>query len=66
MITSKPAASASGSPANGFVDTTTAHGKLALGMFALMAEYQAAATVRVASPRSCALGNCAASAPGSA
>lgn len=27
---------------NGVVDTTTAHGKLVLGMFALMAEYEAA------------------------
>ena len=27
---------------NGIVDTTTAHGKLAFGMFALMAEYEAA------------------------
>ena len=27
---------------NGIVDTTTAHGKLVFGMFALMAEYEAA------------------------
>jgi DNA invertase Pin-like site-specific DNA recombinase len=26
---------------NGIVDTTTAHGKLVFGMFALMAEYEA-------------------------
>ncbi|BAS18404.1 transposon Tn552 resolvase (plasmid) [Arthrobacter sp. Hiyo8] len=30
------------SPTNGIVDTTTAHGKLVFGMFALMAEYEAA------------------------
>jgi len=29
---------------NGIVDTTTAHGKLVFGMFALMAEYEAALT----------------------
>ena len=28
---------------NGIVDTTTAHGKLVFGMFALMAEYEAGA-----------------------
>ena len=30
------------SPTNGIIDTTTAHDRLVLGMFALMAEYEAA------------------------